>query len=148
VRVSVDVVGTWRLVAWRRIVDDQTVTYPLGEDADGVLIYTPDGGMAVVLTAAKRPEMPRDDPLGGDVDKRAEAYSTCLAYIGTYELRGEEVVHRIDVSLYPAWSGDEQVRPFTYTGDELVLRTPPTHTASGTVVNEIAWSRSSPDSAS
>lgn len=141
--MSVDVVGTWKLVAWRRIVDDQTVTYPLGEDADGVLIYTPDGGMAVVLTAAKRPEMPGNDPLGGAVDKRAEAYSTCLAYIGRYELRGEEVVHRIDVSLYPVWSGDEQVRPFTYTGDELVLRTPPTHTASGTVVNEIAWSRAS-----
>jgi hypothetical protein len=141
--VSVDVVGTWKLVAWRRIVDDRTVSYPLGEDAAGVLIYTPDGGMAVVLTAANRPEMPKNDPLGGDVDKRAEAYSTCLAYVGTYELRGDEVVHRIDVSLYPEWSGDVQVRPFTYTGEELVLRTPPARTPNGIVVNEIAWARES-----
>jgi hypothetical protein len=141
--VSVDVVGTWKLVAWRRIVDDRTVSYPLGEDADGVLIYTPGGGMAVVLTAANRPDMPKNDPLGGDVDKRAGAYSTCLAYIGTYEVRDDEVVHRIDVSLYPEWSGDVQVRPFKYTGDELVLRTPPAQTANGTVVNEIAWTRTS-----
>jgi hypothetical protein len=139
--VSVDVVGTWKLVAWRRIVDDRTVSYPLGEDADGLLIYTAEGGMAVVLTAVNRPEMPKNDPLGGDVDRRAEAYSTCLAYIGTYELREEEVVHRIDVSLYPEWSGDVQVRPFAYTGGELVLRTPPAHTQNGMVVNEITWAR-------
>lgn len=139
--MSVDVVGTWKLVAWRRTIDGGTVIYPLGQDADGVLIYTPEGGMAVVLTAANRPEMPKNDPLGGDVDKRAEAYSTCLAYVGTYELRDDEVVHRIEVSLYPDWAGDVQVRPFTYTGDELVLRTPPAHTANGTVVNELVWAR-------
>lgn len=141
--MSVELVGTWKLVAWRRTVDDQTVSYPLGEDPDGVLIYTPEGGVALVLTAANRPEMPKNDPLGGDVNDRAEAYSTCLAYIGTYERRGEEVVHRIDVSLYPGWAGDVQVRPYTYTGDELVLRTPPAHTTNGTVVNEIAWARAS-----
>jgi len=136
-----ELVGTWKLVSWRRIVDDETITYPLGENAEGRLVYTPDGAMAVTLVASNRPSMPDDDPLGGEVGKRAEAYSTCLAYVGTYELRDDEVVHRIDVSLYPNWSGDEQVRPFTYTGDTLVLRTPPAHGASGTVVNELAWAR-------
>jgi hypothetical protein len=139
--VSVDLVGTWKLVAWRRLVGDETVIYPLGEDAQGILIYTPDGGMAVTLTAASRPSMPDNDPLGGEVEKRAEAYSTCLAYVGTYELRGEEVVHRIDLSLYPNWAGAEQARPFTYTGDELVLRTPPVDGPKGTVVNELQWAR-------
>jgi len=136
-----DLVGTWKLVSWRRIVDDENVTYPLGEHARGLLVYAPDGAMAVTMIASNRPAMPDNDPLGGDEQKRAEAYSTCLAYVGTYELRADEVVHRIDVSLYPNWAGDEQVRPFTCTGDTLVLRTPPVHGASGTVVNEMAWAR-------
>ena len=136
-----DLVGTWKLVSWRRIVDDEMVTYPLGENASGLLVYAPDKAMAVTMTASDRPPMPDGDPLGGDVGKRAEAYSTCLAYIGTYELRDDEVVHRIDVSLYPNWAGDEQVRSFTCTGDTLGLRTPPVHSASGTVVNELAWAR-------
>jgi Lipocalin-like domain len=140
-RVSDGLAGTWRLVAWRRIAQDGGVSYPLGDDASGLLVYTEDGRMAVTLAAANRPELGTNDPLGGDVEKRAHAYSTCLAYAGDYEVRGDTVVHRIDVSLFPNWSGEEQVRPFTYDGSELVLRTPPTEGASGTVVNEIAWVR-------
>jgi hypothetical protein len=139
-RVAIDLVGTWRLLAWRRTVDG-AVSYPLGENAEGVLIYTPDGRMAVTLTAASRPALPENDPLGGPVEDRAAAYSGCLAYIGTYELRETEVVHRIELSLYPPWAGAEQVRPFTYTGDELVLHTPPAQTPAGTVANELAWAR-------
>jgi hypothetical protein len=122
-------------------VDGGATTYPLGEDAEGMLVYTDDGRMAVTLTAAQRPSMPDNDPLGGDVEDRADAYSTCLAYIGTYELRDDAVVHRIDLSLYPQWAGAEQVRAFTYTGDELVLRTPPVQGRDGTIVNELAWRR-------
>ncbi len=140
--VSVQLAGTWKLVAWRRAAEDGTITYPLGEDASGLLIYTADGRMAVQMAAANRPPLATDDPpLGGDAQKRAAAYSTCLAYFGSYELRGDSVVHRIDVSLFPNWSGAEQSRPFTYAGNELVLRTPPMEGVNGTVVNEIAWAR-------
>jgi hypothetical protein len=128
-------------VAWRRIAQDGTVTYPFGESPSGLLIYTPDGRMAVQMSAANRPMLPTDDPLGGDPQARAAAYSTCLAYFGSYELQGDTVVHRIDSSLYPNWSGAEQSRPFTYDGRQLVLRTPPMPGANGTIVNEIAWAR-------
>ena len=87
--------------------------------------------------------MPENDPLGGETEKRADAYSTCLAYIGTWELNGDEVVHGIEVSLYPNWAGAQQSRPFTYTGSELVLRTPPAQGPSGRFVNELAWERES-----
>ena len=42
------------------------------------------------------------------------AYSTCLAYFGRYAVHGDTVVHPIDVSLFPNWSGAEQSRPFTH----------------------------------
>jgi Lipocalin-like domain len=139
--VPTDLAGVWRLVAWRRIASDGTVSHPLGDDAQGMLVYTPNGRMAVQLTAAGRAPLKTDDPLGGDVNERAEAYSTCLAYVGRYEVRDDTVVHTIDASLYPNWSGAEQSRPFTFEDDELVLRTPPMETAAGTVINELAWAR-------
>jgi hypothetical protein len=98
--------------------------------------------MAVQIMGAARPALTTDDPLGGDVTARAGAYSTYLAYFGTYELAGESVVHCIDGSLFPNWSGEKQVRSFTAEGDELVLRTPPMADDSGaTVVNELVWTR-------
>jgi hypothetical protein len=139
--VSIDLSGVWSLVAWRRIAGDGTISYPLGDDASGTLMYSESGRMAVQLTAADRPELSTDDPLGGSETERAAAYSTCLAYVGSYEVVGDTVVHRIDECLYPNWAGAEQSRPFTYADDELVLRTPPMVTATGTVVNELAWAR-------
>ncbi len=134
--------GTWQLVAWRRIAADGTISYPLGADARGQLIYTSNGTMAVQIAAATRPTIPTEDPLGGDPDARASAYSTYLAYFGTYEIEGEQVIHHLDSSLFPNWSGQDQARALGPEGDDLVLRTPPMRLADGTtVVNELAWSR-------
>ena len=134
--------GTWSLAAWRRIAEDGSVSYPLGADASGVLIYTENGRMAVQIAGANRPKLAVDDPLGGDAQARASAYSTYLAYFGSYEVQGDTVVHHIHESLYPNWSGATQVRPYTDESDELVLRTPPMRLADGTtVVNELAWTR-------
>src|ERR1700757_3320213 len=108
--MSTVLTGAWRLVAWRRIADDGVVTHPLGEDARGLLIYTADGRMAVQMAAADRPTLDTADPLGGDVQARADAYSTCLAYFGSYELKGDTVIHRIEASLYPNWSDQVQER--------------------------------------
>lgn len=134
--------GTWKLVAWRRIGPDEQVGYPLGADARGQLIYAANGRMAVQISAAARPPLATDDPLGGDMAARAGAYSTYFAYFGTYELEDDNVVHHLDASLFPNWSGEKQVRPFVVEGDRLVLRTPPMPDGSGaTVVNELVWTR-------
>jgi hypothetical protein len=143
--MSVSVAGSWKLVAWRRLVDGGAITYQLGEDATGMLIYTADGKMAVQMLAANRPSIATSDALGGDVQDRAAAYSTCLAYFGSYEVQGDSVVHRVDGALFPNWSGTLQARPFTFEGKELVLRTPPTQGPDGTVVNEISWVREVPE---
>ena len=142
--MSVDIVGSWNLAAWRRLEGD-TVTYPLGEDATGPLIYTADHKMAVQMIAANRGAISTDDALGGDAQERAAAYSTCLAYFGSYNVQGDDVIHRVEGSLFPNWSGTVQSRPFTRKGHELVLRTPPMTGPAGTVVNEMSWVREDPE---
>ena len=77
--MAIDIVGAWKLVAWRRIAEDGTATYPLGEDASGVLIYTADAKMAVQMIASNRPSIDTTDALGGDEQQRAAALPPALA---------------------------------------------------------------------
>jgi Lipocalin-like domain len=141
--MAIDLAGTWQLREWRRVAADGSVAHPLGTDPEGLLVYTPDGRMIVQMMGAERPALDSPDPLKGDTETRAQLYSTCLAYFGTYEVRDGSVVHNVEASLYPGWSGAEQVRPYELSGDQLTLRTPPMTGANAGAVNEIVWVRDS-----
>jgi hypothetical protein len=133
-----DIAGAWRLDTWRKLATDGSVSYPFGEQPVGTLLYTPDGYMAVQMLVAERPRLATDDALGGSVEERASAYSSCLAYFGRYEVKGESVIHHVTGSLFPNWSQTTQERPFVCRGDELCLQV---KDSSGRVTNEIIWRR-------
>lgn len=139
--MTVKIAGSWRLVTWRRVIEGGAVSYPLGESPIGTLIYAANGRMAVQMLAADRAKIGSTDALGGTDEERAKAYSTCLAYYGSYEAEEASITHRVEGSLYPNWSETVQVRPYTLDGDELVLRTSPVQGPQGTIVNEIVWER-------
>lgn len=133
-----DITGTWELEGWSRFEADGTEVHPLGTTPSGSLIYAPDGGMAVMMTAPERPKLDTDDPVGGSVDERADAYSTCLAYVGRYRVEDDSVVHELGASLFPNWSGTEQVRPFLVKDGRLLLQV---RDSSERLTNEISWRR-------
>ncbi len=134
-------VGRWRLTSWSARNEDGTVSYPFGEDAEGSLVYTPDGWMIAALAVGDRARMSGEDVLGGSEAERAAAYSTYLAYCGTYEVDGDAVVHQVRMSLFPNWVGSEQRRRFELSGDELVLTAPPVRVGGQSVVSELRWIR-------
>jgi len=94
-----------------------------------------------MLATADRANMPTDDLVGGSEAERAAAYSSYIAYGGTYEVDGNLVIHRVRMSLFPNWVGSEQERHFELSGDELVLRGPPVEVAGQQVVSELRWTR-------
>jgi len=133
-----DIAGAWHLKTWKRHHDDGTLEYPLGVAPRGILIYGTDGSMAVQMVVADRPALDTDDPVGGPVEQRAAAYSTCLSYFGTYEVRDAEVVHHVEAALFPNWSDTTQARPFVFDDGQLILQV---KDASGRVTNEMIWER-------
>jgi Lipocalin-like domain len=78
-------------------------------------------------------DLPTEDVRGGSDGERAAAFSSYVAYCGSYELRA--------MSLFPNWVGSEQTRYFELTGEELVLRTPRVGVGGGSLVNELRWHR-------
>src|SRR5215218_2315506 len=92
-------VGTWRLVSWEnRSVEDDEVSYPLGKDATGYIMYNSDGYMFVAIMGSNRLKFAAEDLLSGTTEEEARAEETYVSYCGPYEFRGDTVVHHVELS--------------------------------------------------
>ncbi len=118
-------IGTWELVSFEMRSANGQVNYPFGRDARGYIIYSHDGYMSVAFMSVGRPKYKSRDLRGSSVEEKVLAVDTYFSYCGKYEVRGETVVHHIEVSLFPNWTGEDQVRFYKFDGDQLILSTPP-----------------------
>jgi hypothetical protein len=123
-RLAAQLPGTWRVTSWRSFGADGSETAgPLGEDADGIIVYTRDGTMITTLARRDRPPVTGGDLMGGPADERLAAAASFIAYSGGWRLEGDVVVHMVEMSLFPNWVGGEQRRrvELSEDGDHLVL---------------------------
>ena len=141
-----ELIGTWRLVEWTFTVDESRPTHPWGGNPVGLLTYTNDERMSASLMSVGRPPAPTRTLSAAPIDIRAAAAAGYLAYAGSYTTEGDDVLHRIELSLMPNWVNRTERRHVdwlpTETGRDLVLSTPPTQTDGGrTAVNRLRWER-------
>jgi Lipocalin-like domain len=139
--VAQSLVGRWRLSSYVARDEDGSVRYPFGEHPNGTLIYTPGGWMAAQVGAERRPRLGIEDPFRAGDEERATAFSTYLAYSGSYDVTDGVVLHRVAMCSLPNWVGTVQTRHFDMTGDELVLRTPEMEFGGKQAVHELRWIR-------
>ena len=67
-----NLIGAWTLVSFEsRSLDGSSVIYPFGPDAQGIIMYTPDGYMSAQLMRAGRTPFHCDDPHRSRVDAGA-----------------------------------------------------------------------------
>ena len=119
-------IGTWRLISWEnRSVDGQKISYPLGKDAVGYIMYNEDGYMFVAIMRPNREKFTVGDLLGGSTEEKVQAADTYVSYCGRYEFHGDTVTHHVDLSLFPNWVGSEQERLIELKGNRLTLSTRP-----------------------
>jgi hypothetical protein len=70
-----------------------------------------------------------------------EAVSNFVAYAGTYEIDDEKVIHHLDLSLMPNWTGQDFVRTYELNGDQITLTTPPVLIDGRMQVGSLTWQR-------
>ena len=118
-------VGSWKLVSYEvRSDDGRRVIYPLGKDAKGYILYTPDGYMSAQIMQLDRPRYQAADPEGGADEESAQAARGYLAYSGPYHVEDESVVvHEAEVSLFPNWVEETLSRKAVLNGRRLELST-------------------------
>ena len=119
-------VGSWKLISFHLKDSSGQTAYPFGKDAQGRLIYEPDGRMAVQLMNPNRPRFTSDDPLVTSEAEVRAAFDGYTAYYGTYSAYPDQqtIVHHIAAALLPNWMGTDQRRHFEFDGKYLTLKGP------------------------
>jgi hypothetical protein len=132
-----DLLGAWRLESWSFVYDDgRPRAFPLGRDAEGIIIYTPEGQVsATLMRGARVAKAP------GSEAERAAAFADSFAYAGRYEVRDATVFHSIEVATNPALIGVTSTRHIGLDGDRLTLSGPDFAAGTGRT-QTIVWRRS------
>jgi hypothetical protein len=111
-------IGTWKLVSWQVIAENESPKNVFGSHPKGFLILTRVGRSIVVTTAENR--------RGGMGDaERAALHKSMLAYSGKYRVEGNDFITVVDVSWNESWNGTKQRRHFRIEGDKLFIESAP-----------------------
>ena len=134
-------IGTWRLISYEARTGDGKVSYPLGQNPSGFILYSEDGYMSVTMMTANRNNYGSDDLRGGTAEEKLSAAESYISYSGKYTFEGDRVLHHVEVSFIPNRVGTTQVRNLTLSGNTVTLRTPAMLINGEQQTAELVWQR-------
>lgn len=141
-------IGTWHLQSYTETaVGEAQASYPLGEEAQGSILYAPDGYMAAQLMRPGRKAFSGGDIYQASADEFRDAASAYLSYSGPYHVDEQQglLSHSVELSLFPNWIGPVQQRVARLDGDTLHLSTYKPMLARGReVIAHLRWKRAAP----
>jgi hypothetical protein len=137
-------VGAWRLLSWENQAADGQVTYPMGTDAIGYVIYAFDGRFSITISQRGRTGFAAGDLLSGTAEEKARAMEGFVAYAGRYSFLGDRVIHHVELSLFPNWVGSDQERWVELAENRLTLSASPLLLAGRQQVPRLVWKRVDP----
>ena len=128
--IRLSIMGTWELASYQApsISNSEDIFYPLGREAKGTLIYSPDGYMSCTLLRPGQPNFSTssgESPGRASNDELAESARRYLGYTGPFYLdeSGDQptVRHVMRLVNFPNWMGNVQSRVIDLHGDRLTL---------------------------
>lgn len=122
---SSPLIGSWRLISFELRDDAGTVSHPWGRAVSGITTFTAYGYLSEQFGSAHRPDLTHDDWVSASASEIDLAARHYFAYAGTYEIDGQAVIYRLEVSLMPNWVGKTERRFWSVTDDLLTITTPP-----------------------
>src|SRR5262245_33094403 len=119
--------GTWRLVGIERIGPNGELLPPPAPpafgspNATGIIIYDPDGYMAVTILQRGRQKYAGRQPTPREA---LAAFASYTAYFGTFGVDEADrvVTHHVQGSLNPNNTGSHEQQSFEFSGNRLILR--------------------------
>ncbi|VTU42540.1 lipocalin-like domain-containing protein [Variovorax sp. RA8] len=145
-------IGTWRLVSFRILYDDGSVEFPMGADAEGLIVYTHAGFMTGALMQRGRPKFSamRSSVAErgiGSADEIVAAFNGYFSYFCRFETdpAQRKVIHRVIACHLPDWEGRtlERFWQFEDAGGrrQLTLRSAPLSINDRRAYNELKFLR-------
>ena len=109
-------VGAWELKEYSAfpVEKPSEKTYPMGKEAQGIILYTSNGYMSAQLQVPGQPPFQSKDMAGGSQEELAEVGKNYFAYTGHFYLdeHCDEplLMHEMRNCSFPNWLGDIQRR--------------------------------------
>lgn len=137
------IVGTWRMTAvysWTENDKTHVNKQAYGPHPDGLITYTADGRMSVLEVYDNRKPLSADRE-AAPVEERAEAFSSMVAYAGSYTFTGDKVIHHQEVAAAPGPTRDQTRFVTIQDANHISLRTPPVMRNGVAEIHEMFWER-------
>ena len=98
--------------------------------------------MIGIITVDGRPPLSVPDYISAPATERAEAFSTVVAYAGTYTFTGDKVIHDVEAAWFQNFVNTDQVRVIVkLEANRVTLRTRRYLKGSIQVAEELVWER-------
>lgn len=135
--------GAWELVSFVARDSNGTTSYPLGEDAVGLIIYHQSGYFSVQLMPQNRPNFAINDQLRGEPEEVQKAFTSYSAYFGRYAVNEEEefVNHLPIGSMFPNYQGRVLQRKIDFRDEQLILNAPSLNVNGVEISAIVTWKR-------
>ena len=115
------IVGSWTYALNETVRPDGSKSLTFGANPSGLVIFGADGRYVSLVGRTGIPKFASNSRTAGTVDENKAVVQGSIATFGRYSINEAEriLTLNIEYSTYPNWTGIEQKRPFTITGDEL-----------------------------
>lgn len=137
---NADVIGVWELESLESFdLKDSSVSYPIGKNVQGLLIYEANGYMSAILTNKDRSLITNSS--------LAESWSgvflaESVAYSGKFSTDGVNMFHHIEVSSCPNLVGKTEERKILVAEqDRFVVSTDPSQSTINDSRVIVRWKR-------
>ena len=128
-------VGTYKIISMDLDVGG-TATQPYGKAPRGYLVLTPTRYVSFYTGDNRK--------FGTSAADKAALFDTLAGLSGTYRVEGDKIITHVDASWTEAWTGKDQVRHWTLSGNRLTLTSDPQPFArdpSKTVIIRAVWEK-------
>lgn len=120
-----DLVGTWSLVS-SNIVKDGSKTETFGPTPQGSLIFGSDGHYALIFMRSDLPKVASGNRAVTTAEENKAIAGGLVATYGTYAADDKFITMHIARATFTNWTGADQQRAYTLSGDSLVYTSPGT----------------------
>ena len=128
-------VGTYKIISSDLDVGG-TATQPYGRSPRGYLVLTPTHAVSFYTGDNRK--------FGTALADKAALFDTLSGWSGVYRVEGDKIIFAVDVSWTEVWTGKDQVRHWTLSGNRLTLTSDPQPFArdpSKTVIIRQVWEK-------
>jgi hypothetical protein len=113
--------GTWMLVSAYTEREDGNKVETFGSHPIGVVVLDGEGRLALLEMRSDLPKFASNNRQEGTPEENKAIVQVSICYFGTYTLdeAAKTLIFHLEGCSFPNWTGTDQKRSFTLTGDEL-----------------------------